>query len=174
MIGSKDLNGGAGDGVACPIITKKERTMILDQLEHAMFYKDMLPNLDQALKKLEELGENAELGRYDFDGGYLMLQEGDTKAAETGDFEAHRDYIDVQVVLGGTEYVVWAPVGDLKLTEEYLKEKDRAMYSGHARYCIKITEGMFYALFPDDAHKACRDTGVKTHYRKAVIKLPCK
>ena len=57
--------------------------MILDKLENAGFYKELLPNLDNALKKLEELGEGAELGRYEFDGGYLMLQEGDTKPAET-------------------------------------------------------------------------------------------
>ena len=30
--------------------------MILDKLENAGFYKELLPNLDNALKKLEELG----------------------------------------------------------------------------------------------------------------------
>ena len=148
--------------------------MILDKLENAGFYKELLPNLDNALKKLKELGEGAELGRYEFDGGYLMLQEGDTKPAETGDFEVHRKYIDVQVVLSGTEYAVWAPLSELTVTEEYDGEKDREMLSGKALYTIRMDGGMFYALFPEDGHKACRDTGTTSHYRKAVIKLPIR
>ena len=147
--------------------------MILDKTKNASLYVELLPNLENALNKLNELGENAELGRYDFEGGYLLLQEGDTKPAETGDFEAHRKYIDVQAVLSGTEYVVWAPTPELKVSQEYDGEKDKVMLSGEAEYPIRIDGGMFYALFPEDAHKACRDIGTQTHYRKAVIKLPC-
>ena len=147
--------------------------MILDKTKNALLYEKMLPNLENALNKLKELGDDAKPGRYEFEGGYLMIQEGDTRPAESGDFEAHRKYIDVQVVLSGTEYVVWAPTPEMTVSEEYNDEKDRAMLSGQAEYCIKINGGMFYALFPEDAHKACRDTGTGTHYRKAVIKLPC-
>lgn len=50
---------------------------------------------------------NLEVGRYEFDGGYFMVQKGTTRPLEEGTFEAHRRYIDVQIVVEGSEELAW-------------------------------------------------------------------
>ncbi len=146
--------------------------MIVDKTKNIKFYKALLPNLDNALEALDSLGKDPQKGRYEFEGGYFMIQEGETHSVSDGDYEAHRKYIDVQIIISGSELVGWADTSCLKETDGYDSEKDKEMLSGPDEYCVKVSEGMFWAAFPQDAHKACRDTGEKTAYKKAVVKLP--
>lgn len=43
---------------------------------------------------------------------------------DEGTFEAHRRYIDVQIVAEGCEELAWADVSDLKTVIPYDKDKD--------------------------------------------------
>ncbi|MCR5625841.1 MAG: YhcH/YjgK/YiaL family protein [Lachnospiraceae bacterium] len=146
--------------------------MIIDKYSLVSNYREMLPHLDNAVKVLESLGKDPKVGRYEFEGGYFMIQEGDTVDISEGDYEAHRRYIDVQVILKGSELVAWDDIEDLKVSKTYDNIKDFEMLSGDVKHVFKIDEGMFWVAFPSDAHKACKDMGEKTHYKKAVVKLP--
>ena len=146
--------------------------MIIDKCKYIENYKSMLPCLDNALSALKGLGDDPQVGRYEFEGGFFMIQEGDTRSLSDGDYEAHRKYIDVQVILDGSELIAWKDIEDLKTSEAYDEGKDKEMLGGSDEYCMTVSKGMFWAAFPADAHKACRDTGKTTHYKKAVIKLP--
>jgi uncharacterized protein, YhcH/YjgK/YiaL family len=130
-----------------------------------------LPNLKNALICLLEHKDDSAPARIDFADGYLLLQEGDTKGVEDGDYEAHRRYLDVQVLLEGEETVVWNDISTLVESVPYDQEKDKVMYSGEGSH-ITIRPGTCYVCWPEDGHKACRHMGQPTHYRKAVIKLP--
>ena len=68
-----------------------------------------LPHLPQAMECLERV-KDAPPGRYEFSGGFLMIQEGTTNPIGTGCFEAHRKYLDVQLLLRGAETILWAPL----------------------------------------------------------------
>jgi YhcH/YjgK/YiaL family protein len=95
---------------------------------------------------------------------------GTTNPIAAGDFEAHRKYLDVQILLDGAETIALADLDELSCSEEYDSAKDRGMFAGEG-VTIGIRPGMFYVCFPHDAHKACGHLDTPTSFRKAVIKL---
>ena len=141
--------------------------MILDTFSHVGEYA--LPHLPEALSCFENV-KDAAPGRYEYDGGFILIQEGMTSPVENGDFEAHRKFLDVQVLLDGAETIAWADLAQLRCTEEYDAGKDRGMYAGEGT-TLAIKPGMFYVCFPHDAHKACGHVSESTPFRKAVVKL---
>ena len=89
--------------------------MILDRFENLMKYEALIPNLANALEFCKKAGDLAP-GRYEFEGGFMLIQEGETAATpEEGNFEAHKEYIDVQVLVEGAEVMAWADLAGLEL-----------------------------------------------------------
>lgn len=151
--------------------------MIIDSIDHIFLYEPLLKNLKsgmEAVKALEAVKplEAAETGRYEFDGGYFMVQRGVTKPLEEGTFEAHRKYIDVQILLDGSEEVAWSDLKDLTTVISYNPEKDAERLTGSFEHVMKITRGMFYAAFPHDGHKPVSHTNEQQSFTKIVMKLP--
>lgn len=145
--------------------------MLIQRLERLGANCAWLPHLEDALICLAEHKDSPAPARFDFPGGYLMLQEGDTKGVDEGDYEAHQRYLDVQVLLEGEETVMWCDISALQPSVAYDPEKDKAMYAGEG-CSMTLQPGTCYVCWPEDGHKACRHIGQSTHYRKAVIKLP--
>ena len=145
--------------------------MIIDKMENIRFYGGLLKNLETGLKAVDGL-EKMELGTYQFDGGYFMVQEGVTRPLTEGTFEAHRKYVDVQIILEGSEEVAWAQTGDLKTVTPYNEQKDVEFLEGSFDHVMKISAGMFYIVFPHDAHKPVSHTASQQSFRKIVMKLP--
>lgn len=147
--------------------------MIIDSIDHIFLYEPLLKNLRNGMEAVKAL-KSAEAGRYEFEGGYFMVQKGSTKPLEEGTFEAHRKYIDVQIILEGSEEVAWADLKDLTTAVEYNPEKDAERLSGSFEHVMKITEGMFYAAFPHDGHKPVSHTKEQQTFTKIVMKLPAE
>lgn len=146
--------------------------MIIDSFDKIEKYKVLLPHLEDGLKAMQKANVS-EKGRYEFAGGYFMVQIGCTNPLEQGSFEAHRRFIDVQILLEGSEEIAWAPYESLEICELYNAETDKERLQGERRHCMLIEKGMFWCAFPWDAHKAISHTGEKEHYyRKIVMKLP--
>jgi YhcH/YjgK/YiaL family protein len=148
--------------------------MIIDKLTNINFYKEFVNHLDKGLKAIENQKERLEVGRYEFEGGFFMIQKGDTKPMTEGNFEAHRKYVDVQIVVEGSEEIAWAEIGDLVSEVAYDEQKDAEYFSGDEQHTIKVSEGMFYIAFPHDGHKAIRHTNEQQSFTKVVLKLPVK
>ncbi len=148
--------------------------MIIDRTENLMKYQELLPNLKAGLDSLASLDDKSKIGRYVFDGGFFMIQQGSTSPVDSGEYEAHQKYIDVQIILDGEEVVVWEDLDNLQSSVPYSEEKDRAMYKGNASHTFKIEKGMAWVAFPHDAHKACKHIDTQTNYLKVVMKLPIK
>lgn len=147
--------------------------MIIDRMENIRLYADLLPNLENGLKAIEAMG-TPEVGRYEFEGGFFMVQKGTTKPLEEGRFEVHRNYIDVQIMLEGSELVGWENLCNLTEEEGYNPEKDMEFLGGEKKYVMKIDTGMFWVGFPQDGHIPCRHTDTPYEYTKIVMKLPVK
>lgn len=145
--------------------------MIIDKFENIRFYGSMLKYLENGLEAVDAL-KSREPGRYEFEGGYFMVQKGTTKPMEEGSFETHRKYIDVQIILEGSEEIAWKEITDLTPVAEYNPKKDVERLQGSYDHVIKITEGMFYAVFPHDGHKPVSHTETPQEYTKIVMKLP--
>ena len=80
--------------------------MILDKLTRIDQYRPLLPHLSAAMARLEEI-KDAAPGRYEYEHGFILIQEGTTSPIEAGDFEAHRKFLDVQILLSGAETIAW-------------------------------------------------------------------
>lgn len=145
--------------------------MIIDKIENIRFYSSMLNNLDAGLAAIDAL-ETKEVGRYEFDGGFFMVQEGSTKPMEEGTFEAHRKFVDVQIILEGSEELAWHEMKDLETAIEYNPEKDAERLTGTFDHVMKIGKGMFYAVYPHDGHKPVSHTKEQQSFKKIVLKLP--
>lgn len=145
--------------------------MIVDKLENIRFYSSMLKNLEHGLEAVAAL-KCREVGRYEFEGGYFMVQKGSTRPMEEGTFEVHRKYVDIQIVVEGSEEVAWKEITELTSAVEYDPEKDVERLNGSFEHVMKITEGMFYAVFPHDGHKPVSHTKEAQKFTKIVMKLP--
>ncbi len=145
--------------------------MIIDKLDNIMFYEPMVKNLNKGLQAVNAL-KILEEDKYQFEGGYFMVQKGETKPLSEGTFEAHRKYVDVQIVMEGSEEVAFADISDLETVVSYDPDKDCERLSGDRSHHILISKGMFYMAFPHDGHKPVSHTDEKHCFTKIVMKLP--
>lgn len=143
--------------------------MLVDRMEYASEYTALLPHWADALACLRT---NPGPGRHDFPGGYLTYQEGETRPASETGFEAHRKYVDVQVLLEGRELILWNRPDGMTEAGPYDAERDKLPLAGRGAY-LEMRPGMFCVLFPTDAHTACRhEPGASPgRYAKYVVKL---
>ncbi|PAD36169.1 hypothetical protein CHH48_06145 [Terribacillus saccharophilus] len=146
------------------------KSVIFDLRENLVEYNSLNPKIGNGLKKFNEI-EIDYNKRFEFDGGYLFFQEGTTTHIDEGTFEAHKNYIDIQIVLDGSEYVAWAPIDQLEVDVAYNVEKDVVRLNGNPETTMKINKGMAYICLPHDGHKALKYIDKATNYKKAVIKI---
>ena len=133
-------------------------------------YAPVIPGLEEAIKAVSEL-KSMEPGTVPLSGGNkILVQQGTTKSAEGQLLEAHREFLDIQYIVKGSEVVGWAPVDTLTLDGEFNTVKDKGMYSGKCDF-MNIAEGYCYVVFPEDAHMPGSHLDVPTEYQKLVIKL---
>lgn len=87
-------------------------------------------------------------------------------------WEAHRNYADIQMVVTGAEKIGKTSVSKLKVTVPYNPETDNENLKGKGKFHI-AKPGTFFIFFPGDAHKP----GIKAHkgdtqkIKKIVIKM---
>lgn len=147
--------------------------MIVDSIQHVRDYASVLPHLEAGLAAMGD-GSGLAVGRHEFEGGFLLVQEGETSPLEEGTFEAHRKFIDVQFVLEGAEEIAWQEYGDLTCAIPYDEASDKERLDGSRAHHLLVTAGMFWAAFPHDGHKAISHVDERHHYRKVVMKLPVR
>lgn len=95
-------------------------------------------------------------GRYDIHGDELFaaVSRYDTEPREQRKFESHRKYIDLQIVLDGSEEMDWAPIDSLKLTDNgFERGDDIAFYEGDGLSTVVLGGGQCAVLFPEDGHR---------------------
>lgn len=143
--------------------------MIIGYLDKWETYKAQMPQLEEIAEIVRTCREKP-AGRYETDWGFYMIQEGETSAIEDKVFECHRNYIDVQCVAEGGEYMEWADIRALAPDTEYSGEKDVQFLKGQGCVC-KVDAGMFYAVYPEDGHKPGCHIETPLAYRKVVAKV---
>ena len=146
--------------------------MILDYYKNYKQYLSAVPHLEEGMNFVATL-QDVPAGRYDGENGiFANVQEGDTYDITDDKMETHCKYIDVQFVCKGREYFQWEDKANVTEAVPYDEKADATFYTGEGTQ-ILASEGMFYILFPHDAHK-CRGKVAEQGepYRKIVLKLP--
>ena len=145
--------------------------MIIDTLENAEKYI----SLNQKFKtvfdylKTHDLS-TMECGSYEIDNRNLFfnLQEGETKPEQK--LEAHKKYIDIQVVVKGEEYMGYTNIKNTTVTEEYIEEKDVMFLNGEVDK-VKATNKHFVIFYPQDAHMPSLAVKEPQMVKKAIFKI---
>jgi len=92
--------------------------MIIDKLENVLKYESIIPN--DAIEFLRNLSPDLKTGRYELNySNYVNVDEYIPKSYEDCFFEAHKKYIDIQMVLSGEENLEYTMADELKLKESY-------------------------------------------------------
>lgn len=98
---------------------------------------------------------HAPLGRIEVDGDRLFINnvEADLTDAATQLLEAHREYIDVHVVLDGEEHFGWRPLADCAaVRQSYDPAADCALYADRPSSWLTLRPGQAVIVFPEDPH----------------------
>lgn len=152
--------------------------MIFDNIENAYIYY----TLGEKIKKGFEFIKNNNLasmpcGRHDIEEGiYANVQELETKLPHLAKFEAHREYIDIQYVISGSERMDFALINNFAGDIPYDKEKDveflKLKEDSSCPNVINVKTGDFAIFFPQDVHApmlSCGD-GIEK-IKKVIVKI---
>ncbi|MDQ0455909.1 YhcH/YjgK/YiaL family protein [Rhizobium paknamense] len=151
--------------------------MITGNLDQWQVYRKTLPDcLVQAIEAVMALDlQTLPPGRHELagDDSFLLIQSMDTKPAAELRPEAHRRYIDVQILLTGREaFGVAFPDPDLAPLDDRLESHDIAFYPGpKSEYMVTLRPRDFIIFFPGEFHRPCCEAGGVETIRKAVIKV---
>ena len=145
--------------------------MIIDKLTNA----DKYCSLHKDFKLVFDFLKNNDLsklqcGRHELRGNevFFNLQEYETKPVQK--LEAHKKYIDIQVVAVGEEYMGYTNIENTTVSEEYDAEKDVMFLNGNVDK-LKADNTMFLIFTPDDAHMPALDANKSHFVKKAIFKI---
>jgi YhcH/YjgK/YiaL family protein len=103
---------------------------------------------------------------------FVLISEGETRPPEQVKFEAHRRYIDIQLVVRGQEAIGIAPAAGLVTAEPYDAEKDIEFFATpRESAALALRAGDFAVFAPGDAHRPSLHLDGPHVSRKAVVKV---
>jgi YhcH/YjgK/YiaL family protein len=147
--------------------------MILTSLTHAGLYKALHPRIAAGIDYLIRGDWQGQApGTYMLDGDHLsaIIQHYDTIPLESGKWEAHRVYTDIQFVASGVELIGSGLPDQFTPVTEFDAAKDIAFYTGRGDL-FEVRAGMFAILFPHDVHMPRIQAGVPSAVQKIVLKV---
>lgn len=147
--------------------------MIYDTVENLLLYRGMSKNLDTAIRYIlnNELDE-LPLGKTAIDGEdvYVNVIEAATIPVEKAQFEMHKNYIDLQLMLKGTELFEIA-LGDTTVTKPYESASDACLLKADTSAVGTLCEGRF-VIFPTmEPHKPMIRAQGCDRVKKAIFKI---
>lgn len=98
---------------------------------------------------------NADLGKIELEGDDLFIINAALEGKMVDDvaLEAHRKYIDIQLILSGNEAMGWKSLEDgEEISSPYNEENDLMFYADDADEIINFQPGQFAIFFPEDLH----------------------
>lgn len=147
--------------------------MIVDYIKNIRKYSNLIPQ--DVLTFIENLNNDIEIKRHIFKNeNYANVDVYSPKPIQDCRFEAHKNYIDVQIMLKGEEEIDITSVDSLEILEQYDENRDVMFFYTHKKPFDKIilSEGKFVLIYPYEAHQP----QVKTtcdNVKKVVCKIKC-
>ena len=151
--------------------------MIISSLTSLNFKVGLPKVIAEVCDYLNTLDLNAlENGRHDInDQIYMNVMEPETAEPSSKKAELHHEYLDVQVLIRGTENIeVGANYPDLSKYESYNESDDYQFCADiDDKFTITMKPKMFAVFYPYEPHKPCCVVNGKTEkIKKLVVKVP--
>ena len=150
--------------------------MIYDILSNAEQYAALNADIANVLEAAKVYTpENYPGGKIQLDGDrvYMNLANYDTRSPENASMEAHRRYIDVMIMVEGSETIYVKDVNRLKnITKPYDASIDALLADLDAdTTAIRMEPGNFVVLFPQDAHAPSCHGSAPCQVKKIIGKV---
>jgi len=143
--------------------------MIIDKISNALNYSE-IP--EHAIKFIAGLTDNIKTGRYMLsDTDYANVEAYNTKKIEEAKFEAHKDYIDIQILVSGNERIYYTNTVGLIPIAPYNEDKDIVFYSDKVigNDYLTLDGTNFVMIFPHEAHAPQVSVDINPKYVKKVV-----
>lgn len=151
--------------------------MVLDRIDCWTLHA-RTPLMERAFQFLtREFRPPADSGRIELASGndcFALIQNDQTVVESTRQFEAHREYLDIQYVAVGREMMGWAPrTPSLVVESPYNPERDIEFFQTPGAFSrFVVTEGHFAIFSPRDLHRpSCRVGNDAEAVCKVVVKV---
>ena len=106
-----------------------------------------------------------------YNGAYMKAEKYRTKIVST--FEAHKRYVDLQIMLEGSELIHLAPITDeFEIVKPYDEDRDIEFLSGEIKDTVLLRAGECCFIDPSMAHMPGMVVNGVEEVKKIVIKLP--
>ena len=131
--------------------------MILDTLSNAAQYKGIHTGINMVLEAAKAYTpENYPSGRVVLDGDnvFMNMAAYETHPTDNAVFEAHKQYVDVMVMVEGTETIYVKATDALSHVYQEYKPEVEALLADFDTDAtpVRLEAGSFVVLFPQDAH----------------------
>ena len=146
--------------------------MIVDTLDNAKKYFGLHELFEKAFQFINDQNlQTIQPGKFEIKGKDLHASVSLKDGCKKGDakFEAHNNYIDIQVCLSGKETIGWKPrsaCSDIKI--DYNPEKDVIFFSDEPDTFFELHERQFAIFYPEDVHAPMIGEGP---IKKLVVKV---
>lgn len=153
--------------------------MIISSLTNPNFKVGLPKVIAEVCDYLNTLDLNAlENGRHDInDQIYMNVMEPETAEPSSKKAELHHEYLDVQVLIRGTENIeVGATYPNLSKYEDYNEADDYQLCADiDDKFTVTMKPKMFAVFYPYEPHRPCCVVNGKTEkIKKLVVKVPVK
>ena len=148
--------------------------MILAPLADSARYEPLAPGMAAGFAYLRAFHPATPDGRYDIAGDdvFALVSSYETGPSTEKDFEAHRRYLDIQLVAAGMERILHAPLGSLEVVVPYVDAQDIAFFADPPQSSsFLLLPGDFAVFYPRDAHKPGCMAGGSHAVKKVVVKV---
>ena len=146
--------------------------MILDTLSNIDRYASLHPLFPRAIEFIRNNDLSAlAAGMHPIieDQLLVIVEEAQGRSRDEAKLECHRRYIDIQLVLEGTDEMGWKPLADChQPVSDFSAERDIQFFNDAADAWISTPAKSYCIFFPQDAHAPLVSTG---KIRKLIFKI---
>lgn len=147
--------------------------MIFGNVENLREY----PFLEEQVRECFAYAKEHDLAAYEkgshvIDGDRLFVNivEYETVAASERFWEAHKRYLDVHLMLSGTEQIDLNFLQNMALLP-YVEKDDFLPMKGEKNSSVVLGAGDFLICYPSDAHRTAVAAGESQNIKKAIFKV---
>ena len=129
--------------------------MIHDQLKNIEQHAEICSSVKDAIAYLIKTDlKSLEVGKFDIDGKriFAIVEKYQPKQMADAVWETHKRYIDIQVIITGSERMGYLPLTDkVEIKTAYNEERDFTYYNTDGELFV-VSEGEFAIYEPLDVH----------------------
>ncbi|MBE5040465.1 YhcH/YjgK/YiaL family protein [Ructibacterium gallinarum] len=150
--------------------------MVFGNIKDMKYYDNLEEEVQQCFNYAKEHDlVTLEKGTHTIDGDQLFVNivEYETTTPENRFWEAHRYYLDLHLMLSGTERIDTGFIDRME-QKEFVEKDDFLPLDGEANGHAVLNQGDFLLCYPVDAHRTAVQVNGPVKVKKAIFKIKIK